>query len=79
MLCAVVRQVCFPRPPDNFDLSLCLAVTQPVKSHVHGLCAFWLNFIIDYSLCCRVVGLDWGAWLWMPHFLEYLAEVGGFL
>ncbi len=78
MLCEVVHQVCRPWPLKEFELSLCFMVVQPVEPHAHGLGAFCLNFIIIYSHCCCVVGLDSGAWLWMPFFMEYLVEIDGF-
>jgi len=77
MLREVVCQVCLPRVPKKSELSLCFAVTWPVESHVHGLGAFWLNFIINYSLCCCVVSLNWGQRLRMSQFVEYLVEVNG--
>ncbi len=44
----IIREVGCPRPPIYFELPLRFAITQPVKSHVHCLRAFGLDFLINY-------------------------------
>jgi hypothetical protein len=34
--------------------------------------SFGLDFVVNYSLRRRVVGLDWGSWLGVAHLSEYL-------
>ena len=72
VLCKIVHQIGVSWSPVHSKLTLCFAVTEPVKVHVHCFCSFWLNFIIDHAFHCHVVCLDWGAELWMSHFHEYL-------
>ena len=43
-----------------------------MESHVHGFGAFGLDVVVDDSQCCGVVGLHWGGWLLVAHFLEAL-------
>jgi hypothetical protein len=51
-------------------LSLGVTTTQPVKTHVHGFRALWLDVVVDYSQGGAVVGLDRGLGLFVAHFFE---------
>ena len=68
MLRPIVSIVLFSRSPIKFELFLTLAVSQPVKSHVHCFCAFWLYFSVDDCICHCVVCLNWSGGLLVPHF-----------
>ncbi len=59
----------------NSELALSFAVAEPMKLHIHCLCLLGLDFIIYDSFRCRVVGLGWGARLWVTHFGEYLMYI----
>ena len=58
MLGKVVRKVCLPRPPIYAKLSLGFVVTESVESHIHCLCALWLNLAVYYAFRRQIVGLD---------------------
>ena len=68
----IIRQVCFSRPPYEFELLLRLTISQPMESHIHGFGTFQLNFIVDYTLRGRVVRADRCACLRVSHFMQYL-------
>ena len=44
------------------------SVAQPVKSHVHCLCLFWLDSVVDNSFYCWVVCLDWSGRMFVSQF-----------
>ena len=71
----VVSIVCFSWPPEKFELLLAFSVSQPMKTHVHCLCSFWLYFGIDDCFGHGVVGLDGRCRLFVSHFLEYDSDV----
>ncbi len=52
------------------ELSLGVTTMQPVKTHVHGFCALWLDVVVDYSQGGAVVSLNWGLGLFVAHFFE---------
>jgi hypothetical protein len=79
MLCEVVRKVGFSRAPINSELALRFLIAEPIEAHVHRLHLLGLNLIVNYSLRRCVIGLDWGAWLRMAHFGEYLPGIYRFL
>ncbi len=66
----VVGAVVGTGAPVVSELSLGVATTQPVKTHVHGFCASWLDVVVDYSQGGAVVGLDRGLGLFVSHFFE---------
>ena len=66
----VVGAVVGTGAPVVSELSLGVATTQPVKTHVHGFCASWLDIVVDYSKGGAVVGLDGGLGLFVAHFFE---------
>ena len=78
MLGKVVSLVVGAGPPVVFELLLGLATAKPVETHVHGLCASWLDVVVDNSECCAVVGLDWSLGLFVAHLCEELAHGYGF-
>ena len=62
MLGPVVCPVGGARAPEESELALGLAASQPVESHVHGLCVLGLYIVVYDSTGCAVVG--WGS-LWL--------------
>ncbi len=66
----VVGAVFGTRAPVVLELSLGVMTMQPVKTHVHGFCASWLDVVVDYSQSGAVVGLDRGLGLFVSHFFE---------
>ncbi len=66
----VVGAVIRTRAPVVSELSLGVMTTQPVKTHVHGFGASWLDVVVDYSQGGAVVGLDRGLGLFVAHFFE---------
>ena len=74
----VIGIVGFAGAPVKLELVVAFAVTQPVKSHIHGFGAFRLYFAIDDGICHGVVGLDGGGGLFVSHFFEDDADVYGF-
>ena len=61
--------------PVEFEFLLAFAVLEPVKMHVHGFGAFWLNFCINYTLCHDIVGLYGSWWLFVAHFIKNYVDV----
>jgi len=45
----------FARAPENVELALVCAVTNPIKMHVNGLGAFLLDCVIDDATCSAVI------------------------
>ena len=68
MLGPVVCPVGGAQAPEESELALGLAASQPVESHVHGLCVLGLYIVVYDSTGCAVVGLH-GSWgLFVAHF-----------
>ena len=57
-------------PPVDPKLLMAFSVTDPMKSHLHCMISFWLDFLIDNSLCHCVIYLDRCWWLLVAHFLK---------
>ena len=60
--------------PENVEVALADAITDPVEAHVHGAAAFLFDGVIDYTVCACVVRLNGGGWLRMSHGNEDCAE-----
>ena len=75
----IVGVIEYTRSPIELELLLCFSVPEPVEAHIHGLCAFGLDFAIDDSFCSGVVCLDGGGWLGVSKFLKNGADVDCFL
>ena len=71
MLSEIIRQIRLTRPPINLKLALLLSIQQPLESHIHRFSSFWSDSRVYYSFRCRVVSLDWCAWLGVPHLVQY--------
>ena len=78
MLGPVIYVVEFFGLPVDLKLVLTFPIAQPVKMHVHGFCAFWLDLTIDDALSHGVVSLDGCGWLFVPQIFEDDVEVYGF-
>ena len=83
MLCCmmfrpIVRVVRLAGAPVKSKLLLALAIAQPVESHVHCLCSFWLHFAIDDPFRHGVVRLHRSWRLLVSHFFEDDAYVDRF-
>jgi hypothetical protein len=66
----VVGAVVGTGAPVVSELSLGITTTQPVKRHVHGFRASWLDVVVDYSQGSAVVGLNRGLGLFVSHFFK---------
>ena len=53
----IIRIIEFSRAPVNAKLFLAFSVPEPMESHVHGLCSFWLYFAVDDSIGHWIVRL----------------------
>ena len=68
----VISSVVRPRPREKSELFLIdCPVAKPVESHVHGFCAFGLYSAVDDAVGRRVVCLNGGARMLVPHLLQY--------
>jgi hypothetical protein len=56
-------------PVDN-ELALADAVTDPIKTHVHGFGSFLFDRVVGDAGGSAVVGDDQGSWLGMSKFFE---------
>jgi len=55
--------------PKDVELSLLLAVTEPIEAHVHSLGMLLLDSAIGNSAGSVVVSLEWGGWLGVTQFM----------
>ena len=69
MLGPVICQVACAWSPVETKLFLCHPAPQPVKSHVHWLGSLWLHLVVDHSICCWIISLHTGGWLWVSRLL----------
>ena len=74
----IVGIICFAWTPKKFELLLAFSVAEPMETHVHSFCTFWLYFSIDNCISHGIVGLDGGRRLCMSHFFENDADVNCF-
>ncbi len=56
--------------PKDVELALLLAITEPIKVHVHSLGAFLLDSVIGNPTGSVVVSLEQGSWLGVAQFLQ---------
>ena len=70
MLGVVVGQVGFAGTPEETELLLCFAVSEPVEPHIHCFCLSWLNVAVDNPYCGGVVCLHRSGELRVAHFDE---------
>ena len=70
MLCVVVGTVLFAWLPKDLELSLADAVSDPIKSHIHGFGAFLFDRVICYSHGCAVISNHGGGRRGMSEFFE---------
>ncbi len=70
MLGVVVSQVGFAGTPEETELLLCFATSEPVEPHIHCFCLLLLNVAVDDPYCSGVVCVhrSWG--LRVAHFDE---------
>ena len=61
----VVGAVQLAFTPEDGELVLFDAVTDPIKSHVDGFGAFLFDGVVGDSSCGGVVGDNWRWWLWV--------------
>ena len=79
VFCEVVCKVFGSFSPVDKELSLFDAISDPVKTHVHGLGATLFDrFVADAGGAC-IIGLDWCGWLGMAHVFQGGAQHGRFL
>ena len=74
----VVSKVATARGPIYVELALFDSITDPVKTHIHGLGLLLFYCVVDDANGCGVVCLDGGGWLGMVHFFESSAKGGCF-
>jgi len=53
----IIGMIGVARVPENVELALACAVTNPIKMHVNGLGEFLLDCVIDDAICSAVIGL----------------------
>ena len=56
------------------ELSLGVTTTKPVKTHVHGFGALWLDVVVDDPARSCIVCLDGSLGLFVAHFRKELAN-----
>ena len=69
----IIGQVCFAGAPEEPELVLCFAASEPVEVHVHCFHSSRLDVACDDAERRAVVGLHRCGQLWMAHFFEKLA------
>jgi len=69
-----VGQVVGPLPPNDAELCLGDAVTNPVKTHVHGLGSLELHCVVGNANGTIIVAENNGLGLWMVEGEEHNAE-----
>ena len=77
MLCEVISFVGAAGLPINFELFLCDAVLDPIKSHVHGFGSFLLQFHVGEADSSCVIDFNRRGRLWMAHFFKGVAKGDG--
>ena len=70
----IVGPIGDPRFPKNVKLFLLGAITQPIKTHVHGFGALLFDRVIDNPAGGVVVGLQRRGGLRMAQFLQSSAD-----
>ena len=67
----IIHKIVWTRSPEKSKLILIdPPVSQPMESHVHSFCVFWLPFDVDDAFDGRIIGLDWCWRLGVPHFFQ---------
>ena len=69
-----VGQVVGPLSPNDAELCLCDAITNPVKAHVHGLGALELHGVVGNANSTIIVTENDGLGLWVAKVEEHDAE-----
>ncbi len=64
----VVGSVVDSRTPVVSELSLGVTTTKPVKTHVHGFGASWLDVVVDDPASCCIVCLNGSLGLFVARF-----------
>jgi hypothetical protein len=70
MFYELICQFLVARPPIYIKLALFNSVFDPIKSHVHGFCAFLSYCAIDVSCGGGIVSFHWCGGLFVPQFLN---------
>jgi len=70
MLGKIVGPVCIARLPENMEVALAFAITEPVKTHVHSLGAFLFDRVIDYPTGGVVICLQRCGQLRVTKFVQ---------
>ena len=63
----IIGQVCFAGAPEEPELVLRFAASEPVKAHVHCFRSARLDVACDDAKRRAVVGLHWCGQLWMAY------------
>ena len=74
MLGVVIGSVGIAWAPVVLELLDTFPILEPVETHIHRFCGFWLYLVVDYAISGGVVSLDWCLWLGMAEFFESLAH-----
>ena len=64
--------------PVDEKVSLLDAISDPIKTHIHGFGAALFDGVVADAGGTSVVGLNWSGWLRMAHVFEDGAEHCGF-
>ncbi len=66
----LVAMVARVQAPVVSELLLIIAVAEPPKTHVHGLCVAGQDVVGHNAQGGAIVGLGWGDGLFVAHFVE---------
>ena len=80
MFSPIVGQIGFTGLPEEAKLVLVdTSISEPVESHFHGLCLFWLDMTVDDTFGSAVVSLYRCRGLNITQFLQYVAYFNSFM
>ena len=75
----IVGQIGFTGSPEEAKLVLVdTLVSEPVESHVHGFCSFWLTTTVDDTFGRAVVSLNRCRGLNTTQFLQHVVYFNSF-
>ena len=79
MLGKIIGTIGFAFIPENLELALADAITDPIKAHIDGFGSLLLDGVSCNATGSIVVGRHRSGWLGMAHFFKCNSERTGFL
>jgi hypothetical protein len=70
MFCEIIRQILVARSPVHVKLALFHSVFYPIKTYIHGFCAFLFYCTIAVSCGSGIIRFHWCGGLFVPQFLQ---------